>query len=437
MSGADTVVVGAGIAGLACATELLASGCDDLLVLEASGRAGGPAETARIGEYLVERGPLTVRANPALLELIRAAGLTPLAARRAAPAFVSNGAVVSLPPGLGALLRGDVLPWSALLSLLGEPLRPARAGPRSVRQLLEQRLGAAAAERLADLVTLGVYGTTADQVGFESAFPALAESLGRAGGRLSLMLLRSLFARSGESRPGIVSTETGLGGLCERLAARLGARLRTGTRVARARRSGSGFELELAGGAKLACRRLALAIPPAAAARALDVPRVTALLDQYRAVPQLLASFALEEPACAERWSGLGFLVPPRERLPLIGCLFPANLFPGRAPKGALLLSVFAARALHGASDAVLARELAPVLRRLLGAAREPVLLAASRYPEGIPLYDVDHAERTRALRAALAESRGPTLCGVGYDGVAFAAAAASGVAAARALSAA
>jgi oxygen-dependent protoporphyrinogen oxidase len=436
LSEVGTVVVGAGISGLACATELVARGCGDLVVLEAAPRAGGPAETVRIGEYLVERGPMTVRANPALLESIERAGLTPVPARRAAPAFVSNGAIVSLPPTLGALLGGSVLPWSALLSSLAEPFRPVYPGPRTVRELVEQRLGAGAAERLADLMTLGVYGTTADNVGFESAFPDRAAALERAGGRLSGMLLRGLFARSEVTRFGVVSTELGLGGLCDRLAARLGPRLRTSTRLVRARRNGTGFELELASGAetKLSCRRLVLALPPAAAARVLDVSRVTALLDQYRAVPQVLAAFALEEPACAERWTGLGFLVPPREGLPLLGCLFPANLFPGRAPKGSLLLAVFTARPLHAASDAALARELAPVLKRLLGAAREPVLLDVARYPEGIPLYDVGHAERTRALRAALRDSGGPTLCGVGYDGVAFGAAAASGVAAARAL---
>ena len=62
------------------------------------------------------------------------------------------------------------------------------------------------------------------------------------------------------------------------------------------------------------------------------------------------------------------------------------------------------------------------------------MLLDVARYPEGIPLYDVDHPERTRALRSALREAGGPTLCGVGYDGVAFAAAAASGVETAQAL---
>ncbi|HTO54095.1 MAG TPA: protoporphyrinogen oxidase [Myxococcota bacterium] len=431
MSTVETVVVGAGIAGLACATELAAAG-RDFWVLEAAARAGGPAETVRLGEYLVERGPMTVRANPELLELIRRAGLTPLPARRAAPAFVSDGAVVALPPGLSALASGAVLPRAALLGLLAEPFRPVRAGPHSVRQLLEQRLGAGAAERLADLLTLGVFGTTADEVGFESAFPELAESLSRAGGRFSGLLLRALFGRGGAPRRSIVSTAEGLGGLCSRLARALGPRLRTNAPVARARRSGSGFELELAGADKVTCEKLVLALPPAAALRALELPAVSAPLAAYRAVPQLLAAFALEESACAERWTGLGFLVPPRERLPLIGCLFPSNLFPGRAPAGALLLAVFAARALHALSDAALAAELAPVLQRLLGAVRAPTLLDVARYPEGIPLYDPTHAERTRALRGLVAKVPGLTLCGAGYDGVAFAAAAAAGSAAAK-----
>ena len=428
----EVAVVGAGIAGLACATELLASGRDDVVVLEATERAGGPAETVRVGEYLLERGPLTVRANPELLALIERARLTPLSARRAAPGFVSEGRIVTLPPRLGELLSGAVLPLGALASVLAEPLRPVRAGPRSVRQWLEERLGPAAAERLADLMTLGIYGTTADQVGFESAFPQLAESLDEAGGRISGLVLRRLFAR-GAPRTNIVSTEVGLGGLCERLAAGLGPRLRTRRRVARVRHAGDGFELELAdpGSEKLRCRRLVLAVAPAAVAAVLEDRRAVELLRGYRTVPQVLASFALDEPACAERWTGLGFLVPPRERLPLVGCLFASNLFPDRAPRGALLLSVFVAPPLHAAADSALAHEIAPVLKRLLGAAREPALLDVSRHPQGIPLYDVGHAARTRALRAALAEAGGPTLCGVGYDGVAFAAAAASGVRAA------
>ena len=438
MTSAHTVVVGAGIAGLACATELVARGDTDVLVLEAASRAGGAAETIVRGEYTIERGPNTVRGNAALDSLAESAGLALVDARRARPYVVSDGALVPIPPPLRTLLAGSFLPWSGVASLLAEPLRPVRPGPKSVRALVEERFGTTLAERFADLLTLGIYGTPAEQVGFESAFPELAARLERAGGRFATLALHGLTARGAareaSTRRGVVSTPRGLGGLCDALAARLGERLKLSTPALRVRGRTGAFELEIGGAqaTKLSCRRLVLALPGVAAARVLELPGVTNMLERYRSVPQVLVTFALEDEACAERWPGLGFLVPSRERLPLLGCLFPNNLFDGRAPRGALLLSVFAAPALRKASDAELSRELAPVLRGLLGAARVPELLDVTRYPEGIPLYDVDHRARTRELRASLEAAHGPILCGVGYDGVAFAAAADSGIAAAR-----
>jgi len=434
---AETVVVGAGIAGLACATELVERGAQDVLVLEAAPRAGGAAETVVRGDYTVERGPNTVRGTPGLERLAKSVGLELIAAKRAAPCLVSNGALVSLPPSPGKLLSGSLLPWRGIAGVLAEPLRPVRPGPKTVRDLVVERFGETVAGRFADLLTLGIYGESADRVGFESAFPDLAAALEGAGGRFSRLALQRLRARgSGPTRMGVVSTAHGLGGLCDRLAAKLGERLRTSTPLLRARGRSGGFELEVGerGETKLACRNLVLAISPTAVARALELPAAAALLASYRAVPQTLVTFALEEPACAERWPGLGFLAPSRERLPMLGCLFPSNLFEGRAPRGSLLLSVFAARELRAEPDAVLVREIAPVLTRLLGARSAPRLLDVARYPEGISLYDVDHRARTLRLKSALAESGGPILCGVGYDGVAFGAAAESGLAAAAAL---
>jgi oxygen-dependent protoporphyrinogen oxidase len=165
----------------------------------------------------------------------------------------------------------------------------------------------------------------------------------------------------------------------------------------------------------------------------LELP-VAAELADFRSTPQTLVHFGLEDRTCTERWTGLGFLAPTPERLPLLGCLFPSNLFAGRAPAGALLLAAFAGPALQGASDALLARELGGALARLLRSPRLPELLDVARHPAGIPLYDPGHAGRVRGLRAAAAARPGLHLAGWGYDGIGLGAAAASGARAARAI---
>lgn len=427
MIGADVVVVGAGIAGLACATELADHGVD-VLVLEAEARVGGPVETRRVGEFLLERGPNTVRTTPELESLILRSGLELLRARRGAPYLVTNGRLIRLPPGPRSLQRDR-------LELLGEPFRRHPAGPRSVREFVRQRLGPTLAERLSDVMTLGIFGASAERVGFESAFPDLSDRMQRSRS-LTRLLASGLLRRRDKATTGreLISTHEGLAAIPERLAARLGERVKLETPVRRVVQRDQGFELFVgsAGETKLASRQLILAVPPESAAALLELPAARRLLRAYRSTPQALANFALEDAACAERFNGFGVLVPSCERLPLLGCLVPSVLFPGRAPDGTLLLTVFVGPALREAPEASISSELAPVLRRLLGATALPRLLDLARYPLGIPLYDRRHRDRTRLLRQRLEHADGPFLAGAGYDGVGFGAAAASGMRAAQ-----
>ena len=432
---AEVAIVGAGIAGLVCARELVANGLDDLIVLEGAERCGGPIESARRGAWLLERGPTTVRSTPQLEALFRSAGLEPVRGRRAAPLVASAGKLHALLPRPAELLSGAWLPYSAVLSACAEPFRRSRTGPRSVQGFVAERFGRELALRAADLLTLGSFGAPADEVGFESAFPDLAAALERAGGRLGLLALRRMLSREPRMpRAPLMSTAEGLGPLPTRLAQELGERVRTAARVERVRAVGAGFELECKGVGmrSLSVRRLVLALPPEQVAPLLELPGARALA-ACRSTPQTLVHFGLVDRDCAERWTGLGFLAPTHERLPMLGCLFPSNLFPGRAPAGSLLLCTFAAPALQGASESVLVRELAPVLARLLESRREPELLDVARHAPGIPLYDRGHAERVRELRSAAAPAR-LQFAGWGYDGIGLAAAAASGARAARAL---
>ncbi len=78
----DVVVIGAGLAGLACAGALTGAGLD-VLVLEAGDAVGGRVRTDRVDGFLLDRGfQLLNPAYPAVRRLVDlpALGLQPFAA---------------------------------------------------------------------------------------------------------------------------------------------------------------------------------------------------------------------------------------------------------------------------------------------------------------------------------------------------------------------
>jgi oxygen-dependent protoporphyrinogen oxidase len=436
MTESEVIVIGAGVAGLACATEL-ADQKRDVLVLEATERVGGPVETRIDGEIVQERGPQTVRSTPELEVLFARVGLQPLPAQRRAPYVLRDGRLIRVPPPLGDLLRGSLVPPLTLLGApILEPFRRHRRGPHTVREFVEERFGPRVAEAMADLLTLGVYSQPADRIGFESAYPALADDLDRYGSLVRTMLARR-FRRSSGPRPttaGVISAEGGLGALMQALGSKLGERVQLATPALGVERTQTGFRVQTGRPheSTLESRHVVLAVPPTQAARLVGEGPIARLLERTEMAPQTLTHFAVKDAAAVERWQTLGFLVPAREKLPLIGCLFPSSLFPGRAPPDVLLLTVFVGPALRDESDATLAQEVGGLLTRLLGTARAPELLDVGRYPVGIPVYDRRHRDRTRALRRHLTEERGPLIAGAGYDGVGLGSAAASGLRAAE-----
>ncbi len=431
MTRSEVIVVGAGFAGLACASELAESGVR-VLVLEADERVGGVAETRVREGFRMERGPTTVRRTDALARLAERAGVRLIEGERLPALAVFDRRLQRVPPTLRDALTGRPLPRRAWLALLREPFRANPRGPRSVFEFLEQRLGFPLADRIADLLTLGVYGASARKVGFEAAFPELAREMDEHGSLLRVLLARRRKPRSAPAP--LISTPGGIEALCEGMASGLAEGIRLGTRVVELRRSVGGYELRDQDGESYGAQAVVLALPPRGLPELPDAPRVARWARSFRSRPQLVANFALEDRAAVERWRAFGFLAPSRERLPLLGALFPSALFYGRAPSSALLISAFVSPSLHAASEATLARDLAPLLQRLLGGAREPRLLDVKRHPEGIWLYDRRHRERTRALRRHLARLRYVELCGWAYDGVGVGDAVASGIAAAQRL---
>ena len=122
-----TIVVGAGLAGLAAAHALVRAG-RDVAVLESKDRAGGVVGSVERGGFRFERAAHTILAgSPTFRRVVDELGLSSRLVR-ADPAARTRwlwrrGKLRALPASPPALLATDLLSWSAKRALLSEPLR--------------------------------------------------------------------------------------------------------------------------------------------------------------------------------------------------------------------------------------------------------------------------------------------------------------------------
>jgi protoporphyrinogen/coproporphyrinogen III oxidase len=424
------VVVGAGVAGLAGARAALdearRSGVDlDLVVLEASPRAGGKLWTERVDGVTVEWGPdsfLAAKPRGRALAEELSLDLVPVgpAARRAfllregrlRP--IPGGLVMGVPTTTGAL-RAAVR--EGLISIPGAArawIESALPGPPIGRtdepaaRLTRRRLGDEAAARLVEPLLRGVFGAPGSQIGARSAFPL-------AVGHRSLV--RSL-RRPLESRdaPMFLGVRGGFGRLVDALVVTLPpGSLRLGTSVTAIRSDSGG--VSSASRSSLGVRYEALTdtgpepadavlvtAPASAAAESLSTvaPDTAGAL---RSVPYSgSAVILLRYPpdSLTEGLPGSGFLVDPAEGLAIAACSWFSAKWPDLAG-GRLVLRAVVTDPRHlAAVDDELAARVTREVGRIMGARHEPDLVRIRRWEQALPVFGPGHDDRMRSALAAL-----------------------------------
>ena len=227
---ADVVVVGAGLAGLACARELMGSGLD-VLVLEADDGVGGRVRTDSVDGVLVDRGfQLLNPTYPALRRVVDvdALRLQPLGAgvvvTRGEPATRTLLAdPVRRPDALPGLLRSGLLSPGDVLGLL-------RLLTRAVLTPVPRLESAPDVGWHAAFDAVGLTGPLRRQVVEPFLTGTLADAEGTTSRRYVDLLLRSFVAAGVLGSPGL--PVGGMQAFSDAVAAPLPARsVRTGARV--------------------------------------------------------------------------------------------------------------------------------------------------------------------------------------------------------------
>ncbi|HZZ57868.1 MAG TPA: protoporphyrinogen oxidase [Opitutaceae bacterium] len=419
-------ILGAGITGLAAASELRRLG-HQVTVFEASDRAGGVIRSLRIGPWLHECGPNSLLAAPggSVQAVIAAAGLSDRACRAAQEArrrfIVRGGEVLEVPASPGALIRSRLFSARGKLRLAAEPFQGRLADPsvdESVADFTRRRLGEEFLDYAVDPLVGGVYAGLPERLSLRSAFPKLA-ALERDFGSLIMGAVRTRRAAAGPKGE-MLSFPEGLEELPLALARPLGESIRLRAPVSAVRPRGGKWELEFArpdtppAGAfdgvlcclpigplsRLIVRREEGDEQPFAALSFPDVPPVVSILTGFN------------RSDIAHPLNGFGLLVPRSEQRRILGTLFSSTMFPQRAPAGQVALTTFVGGArqpeLAALDDFSLIRMVEDELRLLLGASGPSTFAHVCRHSRAIPQYEIGYAQRV--AEGAAAETRHPGL---------------------------
>jgi len=413
------VVVGAGAAGMGAALALRERGLPPLLI-EAEDRAGGKLGTEERRGFLLERAALGLLDRTGeLAELCNKLGLTPSPASPAASLrfLERSGTVHALPRGLAEAVGTRLFSAREKLALLGEPFRRPAPEGGTVAEFFAHRLGPAG-RFLGDAIQTGIHAGDPDRLELKTAFPTLAALADAGRGSLLRGALAGRRGKPKRPRARLSSFRSGMQELVDALSRQTLPQLRARLRAIQRTQAGYRLQVEAAGKAsEIETGRLILAVPAPRAAEVLEGldGALAACLRELKAAPITLVHLAVDPADVAPLHQGFGLLRPGK---PVLGALFPAALWPERAPGGRALLSALVGGARYPQSGALPDEDLVQLVGAELRLPRPPELLRIVRWTEAIPQYEPGHGGRIAEIERLTAAHPGLRLAGAWYRGV-------------------
>ncbi|MEX1093187.1 MAG: protoporphyrinogen oxidase [Acidimicrobiia bacterium] len=412
------VVVGAGLAGLFTACELIAQGIDDVVVVDDSPEPGGITRTIVRDGYILEPGAGSfVLPHPDLNPLLDQVGARLVSTRPTSSVryVYTDDRLVAIPASPGALLA-PVIPIAAKVRALLEPLiRSKSPKDESLDSFCRRRFGSSAGEMLASLMAAGVFAGDPRRISVEAAFPTLSKLEDH--GSVLLEAMRKRRARTGP-RPSAYIPVGGMAGLAASVASFLGDRLRSNFRVDSVHEEDVGWVV--LGPEALAADAVVIAADPTQAAAMLDGD-LSVLLARAEGAPVVVVGLGGSDDD-AQIPDGFGALVHSGDSMIIRGILFESSYAPGRVPEGSWLLKVIAGGATApGVVDwekGRLVERLVSEGSRIVGAELDPSFVEVVRHRRGIPQYGIGHMRWLDEIDALVAARPGLALTGWGYRGV-------------------
>lgn len=431
----DTIILGAGLSGLATAYQLTKQGYR-VLVLEKNDRPGGAILSYSLGEFLCEGGPNSLQETPEFISLVKELGLEErlVFGDPKSPRYVYwQNKLIAVPLSPPAFVTSSLISPLGKLKAGLEPFMPRGNPDESIADFMERRLGREILVKLVAPFISGVYAGDPSALSVAAALPRL-KALEDEHGSLIRSLLKGKKKQPG-SRPikRLCSFKNGLAELPQALAHSLGEAVQYRSSVQRFERSrdASGYRLYLEDGRSYDATTVICTSPAYITATLLaDFPKAAQELNQivYPAVATVCvaypdAAFSTINPSPCST-GGFGHLIPREQGVRSLGGIWNSSLFPGRAPKGWQIITCFIGGTTdpeaQTLSEAALFQTAHRDLQTVLGVTREAKNVSLTLWKKAIPQYGMGHKERIAKILKETEKLPGFYLAANYIDGVAL-----------------
>lgn len=419
----DTILIGAGMSGLATAFFLTQAG-RKVEIIEKECRVGGVIESERLDGFLAEYGPNSVlETYPEIGQLIAGLGIQDrleYANDNAKNRYiVRDGKLRALPLGPLAFLQSPLFSAKAKLRLCLEPLlRKGSQLEESLAGFVVRRLGREFLDYAIDPFVAGVYAGVPEELSVKSAFPklhALEQEYG------SLIRGAVLGARKRRKRQEVSKTRArmfsfpqGLATVIAALAGKLDGHIHTQAQIREIRMQGTGketvytvlFQREQTTW-QLTAKSLVFTVPAYCYAYLpiqFDFP-IRSVLAQIQYPPIAVVYFGFRTNPAAKPLDGFGFLVPRKEQRAILGTLWNSAIFNNRTPQaGGAALTTFVGGSRQPENALLSPDQLVALVKKelleLMGISQPPDVCVVRQVRQSIPQYNLGHAQRVAEIVA-------------------------------------
>jgi len=389
----------------------------DAHIVEALPQPGGIIRSERRDGYLLEFGPQSFSATPAVLRLCGELQIESqlIQAPPHAPRFVLTGgqlraAPLSPPAFLASSLFSAKTKLSVLRDVLGHSVPPQN--DESVAAFILRKFSPELLEKLVGPFVSGIFAGDPERLSVRSAFPQLYEAEKSAGSVIRGLLGDGKPKEGRRERTTLRTFPDGNQTLVDTLATEIGSGLHCKTtsgsiRAVAGSANAAAFEVTIRANGQdviLTTDRLIVATPTQQAAQLLrDVnPQFELVLKKFEYAPVAVVSTGYARAAVRHSLDGFGFLVARSSGLCVLGTVWNSSLFPGRAPDGQVLLTSFVGGATNPQASSLSTEELVRTVHQelapLLGISQQPSFSSALIYEQAIPQFNMGHAEKVRLL---------------------------------------